>query len=86
MLAKIYLFTWLFFFAVFMLTFVTGSLSLIAWTTFGFIAFGLVFMGMIGVLPVTAAHPVTKEARPATVKDKPQANLEISRAAHSVRV
>jgi hypothetical protein len=87
MLAKIYLYTWLFFIAVFLLMFLNGGLSLVAWTVFGFIAFGLVFMGMIGVLPVLASHPPTENMRPAKAKKVDSGpDFEIAHSTLSVRV
>ena len=37
--------------------YLTGNFSPMAAVVFGFIAFGMVFMGMIGVLPTMVAHP-----------------------------
>lgn len=37
--------------------FITGNLSAIVTVVFGFIAFGLVFLGMMFVLPFTVSHP-----------------------------
>jgi hypothetical protein len=58
--------------------FLMGSMTLIALVVFGFISFGMVFMGMMGVLPILVTHPepekgvkVTKER---TVKE-PSAKL-----------
>ena len=87
MLAKIYLFTWLVFLVIFLLAFLTGSISLVAWNVFGLFAFGLVFMGMIGVLPVTSAHPNPENAPSAKpVKTKTETSFEVARSTQSVRV
>jgi hypothetical protein len=87
MLAKIYSFTWLVFFAIFLLTFFSGNLSMVAWTVFGFVAFEIIFMGMIGVLPITASHPESKkETSPRTVKIKPETSLEVVHSPQSVGV
>jgi hypothetical protein len=63
MLVKVYWMTWgvlglaaLFFFA-------AGSFTMLTATVFGFIAFGLTFMGMMGVLPVIVAHPAPVEEK-----------------------
>ena len=37
--------------------YVTGNFTPVVGITFGFVAFGVVFMGMIGVLPSMASHP-----------------------------
>jgi hypothetical protein len=44
------------------LMFATGNLTMLAVVVFGFIAFGLTFMGMISVLPVWATHPPEMKA------------------------
>jgi hypothetical protein len=49
--------------------FLAGGMTMLALTVFGFIAFGLTFMGMMGVLPILVSHP--QEKRPAI---KPVAN------------
>ena len=64
MLTKIYGFCWLTFFALALIVFLTGSMTMLALVTFGFFAFGLIFMGMMGVLPsivVHANHPGIEE-------------------------
>jgi len=55
--------------------FLTGTMTMMAWVVFGFIAFGLVFMGMMGVLPATVVH-----AHHTPVKETP-----IADAAQSIR-
>jgi hypothetical protein len=46
--------------------FVSGNFSVMAAVVFGFIAFGVVFMGMMFVLPFTVTHsvPATKNTLP----------------------
>jgi hypothetical protein len=46
--------------------FLVGGLSMVAAVVYGTVAFGLIFMGMIGVLPNLATHPT--EARIASPK------------------
>lgn len=60
MLTKIYLYTWLAITAAFAAVLVTGNLTPLAIVVFGFIAFGMVFTGMMCVLPVDIAHPTNK--------------------------
>ncbi len=57
MLVKIYWLLWSLVALVALAFFVTGSFSVFSAVVFGFIAFGLTFMGMMGVLPVIVAHP-----------------------------
>ena len=56
MLVKLYGMTWIIGIFVAALFFVTGNLTPIASVVFGFITFGMVFMGMMGVLPSTVGH------------------------------
>ncbi|MEP7214492.1 MAG: hypothetical protein ABI791_15555 [Acidobacteriota bacterium] len=57
MLVKMYWMVWAVTAIAAMLVFLTGNFTLMMATVFGFIAFGLVFMGMIGVLPTMVSHP-----------------------------
>ncbi len=55
MLTKIYFFLWAALIVTGMGTFATGNMTSFTAVVFGFIAFGMVFMGMMSVLP-TAVH------------------------------
>lgn len=57
MTVRSYKLAWLAFVAMIGIVFVAGSLNEIAWTVFGFAAFGLIFMGMMSVLPASITHP-----------------------------
>ena len=48
-------------------TFLTGNFSMFSAFVFGCISFGLVFMGMISVLPIMAAHPTPAKSQPVAV-------------------
>jgi hypothetical protein len=37
--------------------FITGNMTMLALVVFGAFSFGLVFMGMMGVLPILVTHP-----------------------------
>lgn len=65
MFAKIYGLIWLVVAIVAAGLYVVGAFSMLTAVVFGFICFGLVFMGMMCVLPFTVAHPasVQKTAR-----------------------
>lgn len=65
MLLKIYWTAWAFTCASAMLLFATGNFTMMAAVVFGFISFGLTFMGMISVLPATLAHPAPVKEVPA---------------------
>lgn len=58
---KIYGMLWLVVSIVMAALFVTGNLTLTVGLVFGFMIFGLVFMGMMGVLPAGVAHPPKRE-------------------------
>lgn len=45
-----------------------GVFTLTVAVTYGFIAFGMVFMGMIGVLPILATHPSHVKSSPKQTK------------------
>ena len=70
MLTKIYMALW--FTVVFAagLVFLTGNLNMPTTVVFGFIIFGLVFMGMMSVLPASMAHP--KPVQHAVSSKEPQ--------------
>lgn len=57
MLVKMYWMIWAIVAVAALMVFAAGSFTLMMATIFGFIAFGLVFMGMIGVLPAMVSHP-----------------------------
>ncbi|HSI88089.1 MAG TPA: hypothetical protein VK918_03475 [Pyrinomonadaceae bacterium] len=55
MLTKIYLALWVLLVVAFAGVYIIGNMTAEALVVFGFVAFGMVFMGMISVLP-TAVH------------------------------
>ncbi|MBX3294951.1 MAG: hypothetical protein KF762_04510 [Acidobacteria bacterium] len=55
MLTKIYIALWLVIAAAALGVYVTGNMTVTAVVAFGFVCFGMVFMGMMSVLP-TAVH------------------------------
>lgn len=55
MLTKIYIALWLVIATAALGVYVTGNMSVMAVVAFGFVCFGMVFMGMMSVLP-TAVH------------------------------
>ncbi|MGD9563041.1 MAG: hypothetical protein AB7F88_09215 [Pyrinomonadaceae bacterium] len=64
--------------------FLTGNLTMTVLVVFGFIGFGLVFMGMISVLPATISHPAPRKAgavRTAPVYAKQSEKTEAVRSA-----
>lgn len=56
MITRIYWAIWAVFFLAAFVLFLTGKLTMTAIVVCGFISFGLVFMGMMSVLPATIAH------------------------------
>ena len=65
MLVKMYWMVWALTAIAALMVLVTGNFTLMMATIFGFIAFGLVFMGMISVLPAMVSHPAAP--KPAVV-------------------
>ena len=57
MSVKAYLYTWGIFLLAALVLFLTGNFTMMASVVFGFMAFGLVFMGMMNVLPLAVSHP-----------------------------
>jgi hypothetical protein len=85
MLTKVYLYTWLVIIAAWLLLFLAGSMTMNTIVIFGFIAFGMIFIGMIAVLPFMASHP-TKKFAPEASRILPEpVKAPIQHGAHSVR-
>lgn len=78
MLVKIYWMTWGVIGAAALLLFAAGVFTQLTAVVFGFIAFGMVFMGMMGVLPVMVSHPA-----PVLEKKAKQPKLQPMTATHS---
>lgn len=60
---------------------VAGYMTLTTVLAFGFVIFGLVFMGMMGVLPATIAHPDHREQ--AAGIEKPEPAISRGRVHHA---
>ena len=56
MIVKIYALIWVVGIAAAAVFYLTGNLTPVMKVVFGFLTFGMVFMGMMGVLPITVAH------------------------------
>lgn len=56
MSVKAYLYTWGMFLLAALALLLTGNFTMLTAVVFGFIAFGLVFLGMMNVLPLAVAH------------------------------
>ena len=72
MLTKIYAGLWIAVSAVALLLALTGNMTMLVSVVFGFIAFGLIFMGMMGVLPATVVHAHHTPAKAAPIGDSAQ--------------
>jgi len=64
MLFKIYWTLWILIGLAAFALFLVGSFTMLAGVAFGFVAFGMTFMGMMGVLPVLVSHPAIAQAAP----------------------
>ena len=69
MLTKIYAGLWAIFLLAAAIIFLTGNFTMFVGVVFGFVAFGMVFMGMMGVLPATVVHPAPAMAEAKIEKD-----------------
>ena len=49
---------------------VTGLMTPLVFVVFGFVSFGLVFMGMMCVLPASVSHPQPAKTKPAPAARK----------------
>lgn len=56
MVVKIYGLVWVVGLLAVGITYLTGNLNPVMIVLFGFLSFGAIFMGMIGVLPITVTH------------------------------
>lgn len=61
MIVKIYGLVWLLGLLAVGITYLTGNLSPVMIVLFGFLSFGTIFMGMMGVLPATEPHRPTSK-------------------------
>lgn len=68
MLTKIYAALWLIVALAAGTLFLTGNFTMLTAVALGFISFGLVFMGMMSVLPTSVAHPAPTLIRPKSEK------------------
>ena len=60
---KFYSFLWVLYFVSAGIMWLAGVLTMLAIVVFGFIAFGMVFMGMMCVLPAAVSHPAPKKTK-----------------------
>lgn len=60
MLVKLYWLMWLLGILAVGILYFTGFFTPMVAVLFGFISFGAIFMGIIGVLPISISHPPTK--------------------------
>lgn len=70
---KTYGILWTLVFAVAGVIWLAGVFTLLTGVVFGFLAFGMTFMGMMCVLPSTVAHSAPQEHEMAKPKEAPKA-------------
>ena len=63
---------WIAYFALAGLIWLSGLMSLVATVAFGIVAFGLVFMGMMCVLPTAESHPAAELQKPERLATAPE--------------
>ncbi|MBP6002237.1 MAG: hypothetical protein KA746_02270 [Pyrinomonadaceae bacterium] len=69
-MVKVYWTLWLVLAATAAFMFVGGLMTMTTVVVFGFISFGMTFMGLMGVLPVVVSHPAPEKAELAPRKEK----------------
>ncbi|MBV9242788.1 MAG: hypothetical protein JO314_12355 [Acidobacteria bacterium] len=74
MTPRFYAYLWIIYALAAATCFVTGTLTMMALVIFGFIAFGLIFAGMMCVLPAQVAHEHEETSNP--VPAKPRLTVE----------
>ena len=62
MITKVYFMLWGLLFLAAAVIFAIGIMTPMTLVVFGFISFGMVFMGMMGVLPILVTHPEPAKA------------------------
>ena len=67
-MVKIYWTLWAIIAILAVLLFVTGNFTMLTLVAFGFVSFGMIFMGMIAVLPSTVGHHAPPKEPKAKVK------------------
>lgn len=86
MLTKVYLSTWLVIAAAFAVFFLTGNMTMFVLVVFGFIAFGMVFMGMMGVLPtIVGPHATPARSKKTEEGSSTPVKTAIPHGAHTLR-
>ncbi|MEO8043151.1 MAG: hypothetical protein ABI646_11105 [Acidobacteriota bacterium] len=79
MLVRIYWLIWALLGVVSLIFFAAGELTPLVLVTLGFFAFGMTFMGMMGVLPTIvghATHPAPVKAEPARIPERKEIRAE----------
>lgn len=69
-MVKVYWMLWLVLAAAAAVLSFGGMMTMTTVVVFGFISFGMTFMGLMGVLPVVVSHPAPEKAEPAPRKEK----------------
>lgn len=83
MIVKVYGMIWAFVATVAALVFLTGNFTELTAVVFGFISFGMIFMGMMGVLPSTMGHNAPAKVEKAKAPAKETAKGHFPAAVHA---
>ena len=78
MLTKIYAAVWIIVAITAAILVLTGNFSALAVVAFGFITFGLIFMGMMAVLPYEVSHPKSGKSKvvsEAAIRRRPSSGI-----------
>lgn len=82
MLVRIYEITWIVIAVAAILALASGSMTPVVLVGFGFVVFGMVFMGMMGVLPSIYAH-ANHHDEPAPLKKEVKSARESAAGFHT---
>lgn len=77
MIVKIYGMIWAFIATIAALFALTGNFTELTAVVFGFISFGMIFMGMMGVLPSTMGHNAPKVTKKEKTPVKEEKAVEV---------
>jgi hypothetical protein len=79
---KIYGMLWAMIGVIALLLLITENFTQMSLIAFGFVVFGMIFMGMISVLPSTAVHHVPAPVEPKLKPEKIKADKRVFHAKH----
>ena len=76
-MVKLYWTLWAIIGSIALILFATGNFTMLTLVAFGFVSFGMIFMGMISVLPSTVVHhaPAEPKVKPVVVRQEKEEKI-----------